>query len=99
MPSPTWIIPAGLMSPLIMILHMPGSSNGATGAGDVAVFVWYDEDHPAPNLWIAPSATPGSHALPGAGYAGTLAAWEHMLGLRCIANACNARDMREAANV
>ena len=67
--------------------------------GEVAVFIWYDEDHPVPNLWIAPTARPGPITLNGAGYAGTLAAWESMLGLRCLANACRAPDMRAAANI
>jgi hypothetical protein len=67
-------------------------------AGKVAVFVWYDEDHPVPNLWITPTATPGARTTPGAGYAGSLAAWESMLGLPCLAQACTAPDMRNAAN-
>ncbi|MDQ1519163.1 MAG: phosphatidylinositol-3-phosphatase [Actinomycetota bacterium] len=67
-------------------------------AGRVAVFIWYDEDRPVPNLWIAPTARSGVKNLAGAGYAGTLAAWESMLGLPCLANACNAVDMRAAAN-
>jgi hypothetical protein len=67
-------------------------------AGKVAVFVWYDEDRPVPNLWITPTASPGIHTLAGAGFAGTLAAWESMLGLPCLANACTAVDMRAPAN-
>lgn len=66
--------------------------------GRVAVFIWYDEDHPVPNLWITPTATAGAHTTAGAGYAGTLRAWESMLGLPCLANACAAPDMRAAAN-
>jgi hypothetical protein len=72
--------------------------SAAYRAGKVAVFIWYDEDHPVPNMWIAPTAKPGSVATPGAGYAGTLHAWESMLGLPCLANACAAPDMRAAAN-
>ena len=41
---------------------------------------------------------PGAHALAGAGYAGTLRAWESMLGFPCLARACTAPDMRAAAN-
>ena len=67
-------------------------------AGKVAVFVWYDEDRPVPNLWITPTAPPGVHTLAGAGFAGTLSAWESMLGLRCLEQACGAVDMRTAAN-
>jgi phosphatidylinositol-3-phosphatase len=67
-------------------------------AGRVAVFVWYDEDHPVPNLWITPTATPGAVSVQSAGAAGTLAAWESMLGLPCLASACEAHDLRAAAN-
>ena len=66
--------------------------------GEVAVFIWYDEDRPVPNLWIAPTARSGARRLDGAGYAGTLKAWESMLGLPCLADACGAPDMRAAAN-
>ena len=72
--------------------------SAAYKAGDVAVFVWYDEDHPVPNLWITPTARPGPSRGRGAGYAGTLRAWETMLGLPCLADACTAPDMRAAAN-
>ena len=37
----------------------PVLDSAAYRAGRVAVFVWYDEDHPVPNLWIAPTATAG----------------------------------------
>jgi hypothetical protein len=67
-------------------------------AGHVAVFIWYDEDHPVPNLWIAPTAKAGAITTSGAGYAGTLKAWESMLGLPCLANACTAPDMRTPTN-
>jgi acid phosphatase len=76
----------------------PVIDSAAYRAGNVAIFVWYDEDRPVPNLWITPTAVPGVHALVGAGFAGTLAAWESMLGLPCIANACGAADMRAATN-
>ncbi|MCU1429834.1 MAG: phosphoesterase [Actinomycetia bacterium] len=76
----------------------PVLKSAAYKAGRVAVFVWYDEDHPAPNVWITPTANPGAHAVTGAGYKGTLAAWESMLSLPCLANACSATDMRGAAN-
>jgi hypothetical protein len=76
----------------------PVLDSGAYRAGNVAVFVWYDEDHPVPNLWIAPTVRSGPVALQGAGYAGTLRAWEGMLGLPCLANACTAPDMRAAAH-
>ena len=67
-------------------------------AGRVAVFVWYDEDHPVPNMWITPTAASGVRSLTGAGYQGTLSAWESMLGFPCLAGACSAPDMRSVAN-
>jgi phosphatidylinositol-3-phosphatase len=76
----------------------PLLDSAAYRAGKVAVFIWYDEDREVPNLWIAPTAKPGPLDLTGAGYAGTLAAWESMLGLPCLADACHAPDMRAAAN-
>jgi hypothetical protein len=76
----------------------PVLASSAYRAGHVAVFVWYDEDHPVPNMWITPTAKPGAIATRGAGYAGTLKAWESMLGLPCLANACTAPDMRTPAN-
>jgi phosphatidylinositol-3-phosphatase len=65
-------------------------------AGKVAVFVWYDEDTPVPNLWITPTAAVGPRSVPGAGAAATLGAWQSMLGLPCLANACGAPDLRAA---
>jgi len=76
----------------------PILASAAYRQGRVAVFVWYDEDHPVPNMWITPTAPSGPIATRGAGYAGTLKAWEEMLGLPCLANACSAPDMRARAN-
>ncbi len=76
----------------------PVLDSAAYRTGHVAVVIWFDEDHPVPNLWITPTATPGDISLPGAGYAGTLRAWESMLGLPCLANVCNAPNLRSAAN-
>ncbi len=76
----------------------PVLASDAYRAGKVAVFIWYDEDRPVPNMWITPTAKAGAVTKPGAGYAGTLRAWESMLGLRCLANACTAPNMRARAN-
>jgi hypothetical protein len=76
----------------------PVLNSAAYKAGKVAVFLWWDEDHPVPNLWITPTAKTGPHYITGAGYAGTLKGWESMLGLPCLANACTAVNMRAAAN-
>ena len=76
----------------------PVLNSTAYKQGKVAVFIWYDEDHPVPNMWITPTAHAGALSTAGAGYAGTLKAWESMLGLPCLANACTAGPMRAAAN-
>lgn len=76
----------------------PVLDSAAYRAGQVAVFVWYDEYQPVPNMWITPTATPGVVTTAGAGYAGTLRAWESMLGIPCLANACAAPNMRTAAH-
>jgi hypothetical protein len=68
-------------------------------AGQVAVFLWYDEDSPVPNMQIAPTARPGPFNTSGIGYASTLKAWESMLGLPCLANACSAPEMRTVAGI
>lgn len=75
----------------------PVLDSDAYQAGKVAVFVWYDEDTPVPNLWITPTARPGPSTAAGAGAAATLRAWESMLGLPCLADACRAPDLRPAA--
>jgi len=67
-------------------------------AGRVAVFVWYDESAPVPNLWITPTARAGARTGVSAGSAGTLRAWQDMLGLPCLAAACTAPDLRTPAN-
>lgn len=61
------------------ILQSPGYA-----AGDTAVMVLYDEDHPVPNLIIAPTATPGPNTTPGAGHTAMLKTWDEMLGLPLI---------------
>jgi hypothetical protein len=51
-------------------------------AGTVAVFVWYDEDHPVPNLEIAPTSHKGDITQTGVGtHAALLKTVEDLLGL------------------
>lgn len=54
-------------------------------SGNTAVMVYYDEDHPVPNLIIAPTANRGPNATAGAGHAAALRTWEEMLGLPIMA--------------
>jgi hypothetical protein len=73
--------------------------SAAYQSGQVAVFIWYDEDTPVPNMQITPTAVPGPLSTSGIGYASTLQAWESMLGLPCLADACTAPDLRGPAHV
>ena len=75
----------------------PVLDSNAYRAGKVAVFIWYDEDRPVPNIWI--TRRPHTRRpTRGAGYAGTLKAWESMLGLPCLANASHSPTCGIAAN-
>jgi hypothetical protein len=56
--------------------------SAAYKAGTVAVFIWYDEDHPTPNLQIAPTSHKGDITQTGVGtHAALLKTIEDMLGL------------------
>ncbi len=68
-------------------------------AGNVLIEIWYDEDSPAPNVYIAPTAHAGPLATAGIGYASTLKLWEEVLGVPCLANACTAPDLRPSAGI
>jgi hypothetical protein len=57
-------------------------NSAAYKAGTVAVFVFYDEDHPVPNLQIAPTSHKGAIAQTGVGaHPALLKTIEDMLGL------------------
>jgi phosphatidylinositol-3-phosphatase len=75
----------------------PVIDSSAYKAGKVAIFIWYDEDAPVPNLWITPTAPAGPTPSDGAGAAATLRAWQSMLGVPCLQAACTAADLRSAA--
>jgi hypothetical protein len=49
-------------------------------------------------MWVTPTATKGPLDVAGAGAPATLKAWQSMLGLPCLANACTAVDLRTPAN-
>lgn len=56
--------------------------SNAYKSGNTAVFVWYDEDHPVPNLQIAPTSRAGQISQSGIGsHAAMLKTVEDMLGL------------------
>jgi hypothetical protein len=56
--------------------------SAAYKAGTVAVFIWYDEDHPVPNLQIAPTSHKGDLTQTGVGsHAALLKTIEDLLGV------------------
>ncbi|MDQ1479436.1 MAG: hypothetical protein QOI44_297 [Actinomycetota bacterium] len=73
-------------------------NSAAYKAGQVTVFVWYDEDHPVPNMQIGLHVTAGVKTTP-VDYGSTLRAWEDLLGAPYIGRAASATDMRLAANI
>ncbi len=76
----------------------PILDSAAYRRGEVAVFVWYDESAPVPNLWITPTATRGTRTDVIGTSAATLRAWQSMLGVPCLADACTAADLRPSAH-
>jgi len=72
--------------------------SAAYQAGTTAVFVWYDEDHPVPNMQIGLHVKAGVNTTP-ISYCSTLRAWEDLAGVGHIACAATATDMRPLTNV
>ena len=71
--------------------------NSATYAqGRTLVEIWYDEAHPVPNLYIAPTAYTGSVATP-VTYRSTLRLWQDSLGLGCLSGSCGSTNLRPLA--
>ena len=60
----------------------PVLDSAAYQAGTTAVFIWYDEDHPTPNVQVAPTSHRGDITQSGIGsHAALLKTIEDMLGL------------------
>ncbi len=77
-----------------------GVLNGANyRSGDTAVFVLYDEDHPVPNVLIAPTARAIQSAEPGAGHRAVLRTIEEMLGLPILPSVVDAISLRPSSGV
>jgi hypothetical protein len=62
------------------------------------VFIWYDEDHPVPNMQIGLHVKAGVDTTP-IDYGSTLGAWEDLLGLPRLAHATVAPDLRALTNL
>jgi hypothetical protein len=73
-------------------------NSAAYKAGQVTVFIWYDEDHPVPNMQIGLHVKAGVNTTP-IDYCSTLRAWEDLAGVGHIACAATATDMRPLTNV
>jgi len=58
----------------------PVLDSAAYKAGNVQVFIWYDEDHPVPNMTIGLHVTPGVRTAP-VDYRTELHIWEDLLGV------------------
>lgn len=75
----------------------PVLDSAAYKAGTVAVFVWYDEDHPVPNATIAPTSHKGDITQSGLGaHAALMKTIEDMLGLPSLSQGqlSSATDLR-----
>jgi hypothetical protein len=79
----------------------PVLSSPAYHSGSTALMVLYDEDHPVPNLFVAPTAHSGVLNTAGAGHAAMLKTWEQMLGLPVMAQGQlpAAISLRPSANI
>jgi hypothetical protein len=72
-------------------------NSAAYQAGTVAVFIWYDEDHPTPNAQIAPTSHAGDLTQVGVGsHAALMKTIEDMLGVPLLTQGqlAGATDLR-----
>lgn len=76
----------------------PVLASAAYKAGQVTVFVWYDEDHPVPNMQMSWHADAGVKST-AVNYCSTLRAWEDMMGVAHTGCASTAVDMRPLAGI
>lgn len=72
--------------------------SAAYKAGNVTVFIWYDEDTPVPNMQLNARAIPGVKST-AINFGSTLRAWEDMMGVPHITAAVSAVDMRPLAGI
>lgn len=68
-------------------------------AGDTAVIITYDEFTPLPNVWVAPSVTPGARYTSAMNHYGLLRTIEEMLRLPPLGAAATAPSMRSDFNL
>jgi len=66
--------------------------------GDVTVIVWYDEDHPAPNMLLNVHARAGVKTTP-IDWGSELRLWESLNGFRLLGHAVGAANIRALAGI
>ena len=77
----------------------PVLDSAAYKSGNVLVEVWFDEDHPVPNMILNPSVPAGVDTTTQATHFGALRLWEDMLGLPHLAGAASAVDLRPSLHL
>lgn len=74
----------------------PILDSDAYRSGSVLVEVWFDEDHPVPNLLLNPAFPAGVDTSTAATHLSALRLWEDVLGLPRLGGAANAVDLRSS---
>ena len=77
----------------------PVLDSEAYQSGSVLVEIWFDEDHPVPNLLLNPAIPAGIDTTTDATHFGALRLWEDVLGLPHLGGAATAVDLRPAVNL
>ncbi len=72
----------------------PILDSDAYKSGSVLVEVWFDEDHPVPNLLLNPAIPAGVDTTTAATHLGALRLWEDVLGLPHLGGPAGAVDLR-----
>jgi hypothetical protein len=77
----------------------PVLDSAAYKSGSVLVEVWFDEDHPVPNLLLNPAIPAGVDTTTAATHLAALRLWEDVLGLPHLAGAATAVDLRPSLHL
>lgn len=77
----------------------PVLDSDAYKSGSVLVEVWFDEDHPVPNLLLNPAIPGGVDTTTAATHLGALRLWEDLLGLPHLGGAATAVDLRPSLHL
>jgi hypothetical protein len=77
----------------------PLLDSAAYKSGSVLVEIWFDEDHPVPNMILNPAVPAGVDTTTQATHFGALRLWEDVLGLPRLGGAANAVDLRPSLHL